>query len=1015
MKTQIKQNKLYKAIKLAYWKPVLASTFCTTTVLASGAVYAQQQNESTQANQDTTEIIEVKGIRSTIQDSIDIKRESTTIVDGISASDIGDLPALSIGEALETLTGASSHREQGGATEISIRGLGPYLGSTVFNGREASNGSGDRSVNFSQFPSELFNKIAIYKTQEASLIEGGVSGQIALETVKPLDYGKRSFQFEYKANWNPDNSDLEDPERDLGSRITASFIDQYESAKFGEIGISVGAQKNLATNPEQEARTTSGWRDCRFDPASEEGIYSTGTCDSGAGDLALEVDPATGVAPDANTPYVFVPSSYSYRQNITDDDRESLFGAVQWRPNDKLEINIDGEYSDRVFTEVRNDLVFAESRRIDAPNVAAEDHIAGDLVVTEGGALRSFTNEQRIETHSHYQERLEEYTGGGINIKYNVSDVLRVSADFSTSKTERRENIIQTRLQSEPIDIYGNEVLGADDDGRVETRTDIMQNGALIPTFTVQNFDVTNADLFADAARTRVDLNQFRNNKIDAFRSDFDYIPDIDFLRSIKGGLRYSQLEYESVPRVRDEFTFDDEAIAGASEACRNSSFPESGFLSAVSGGQPLITNVDESGNVIEQGTGNAYATFDPLCLASNLLGDEPSVPAPRDTIENVEVEEDTFAVYLQADYDTFISGYGVRGNFGVRYVQTEVNSAGLRGALTAVYDDEGGLSDIVEDGSELTRIEGGSDYSEFLPSFNLVVDLTEEVIVRGALYRALSRPSPSDLGYGRSFSGLSSDSANDSLNDAVGLAVANGNPSLEPLLSWNADTAVEWYANDDTILALGLYYKSFEGGFENTSAVETFTVDGQDIDTIVTTQQKDDDTSTIYGVEITASHSLSYLDSWLRGFGAKISYNYSDSDFEFEDAQFGASSVYDGDTEVERVGIVPPANLFGFSKHVLSTQVYYEMGGFSAALNYKYRSEYFQQFISTPGNLRYVGDTGVFEARMSYRINEHLKVSVEAINLFDEPRRQYNPQMENFSEVNVYGPRMFAGIQYRY
>ena len=99
----------------------------------------------------------------------------------------------------------------------------------------------------------------------------------------------------------------------------------------------------------------------------------------------------------------------------------------------------------------------------------------------------------------------------------------------------------------------------------------------------------------------------------------------------------------------------------------------------------------------------------------------------------------------------------------------------------------------------------------------------------------------------------------------------------------------------------------------------------------------------------------------------------------------------------------------------MLSTQVYYEVGGFSAAVNYKYRSKYFQQFISSPGNLRYVGDTGVFEARMSYRINEHLKVSLEAINLFDEPRRQYNPQMENFSEVNVYGPRMFAGIQYRY
>jgi hypothetical protein len=83
--------------------------------------------------------------------AIDIKRQSTTIVDGLSATDIGDLPALSIGEALESITGAASHRENGGATEISIRGLGPFLSATTFNGREATNGSGDRSVNFSMF------------------------------------------------------------------------------------------------------------------------------------------------------------------------------------------------------------------------------------------------------------------------------------------------------------------------------------------------------------------------------------------------------------------------------------------------------------------------------------------------------------------------------------------------------------------------------------------------------------------------------------------------------------------------------------------------------------------------------------------------------------------------------------------------------------------------------------------------------------------------------------------------
>ena len=129
----------------------------TRAILLSGAAVcglsvatAQAQTTSSEETIPATEdedAIVVSGIRATIQGSIDEKRVSTQVYDALSADEIGDLPALSIGEALETLTGAASHREQGGATEISIRGLGPYLGSTVVNGRAASNGSGDRSVN----------------------------------------------------------------------------------------------------------------------------------------------------------------------------------------------------------------------------------------------------------------------------------------------------------------------------------------------------------------------------------------------------------------------------------------------------------------------------------------------------------------------------------------------------------------------------------------------------------------------------------------------------------------------------------------------------------------------------------------------------------------------------------------------------------------------------------------------------------------------------------------------------
>jgi len=125
---------------------LLISVGVSTLAVSHGAL--------AQDSADPDEVI-VTGSRQIIQDAIDLKRKSNTVVDGLSADEIGELPALSIAGALEQITSVGSQREGSGATEVSIRGLGPFLGSTVINGREATNGSGDRSVNFSQFPSEL--------------------------------------------------------------------------------------------------------------------------------------------------------------------------------------------------------------------------------------------------------------------------------------------------------------------------------------------------------------------------------------------------------------------------------------------------------------------------------------------------------------------------------------------------------------------------------------------------------------------------------------------------------------------------------------------------------------------------------------------------------------------------------------------------------------------------------------------------------------------------------------------
>jgi len=1030
----------------AYSRIPLTAALLTGTALAATPVMAQDesaQDDTAQvADQGTSGDIVVTGIRQTIRNSIEEKRASIEVFDALSSDEIGDLPALSIGEALETLTGAGSHREQGGATEISIRGLGPFLSSTVINGRIATNGSGDRSVNFSQFPSELFNKVGIYKTQAASYVEGGVAGQIVLETVKPVDYGKRRLQGDFKLNANPDNLDIDSDQRfqKFGYRGTVSYVDQFNVGE-GEFGISLGYSRNVTTNPEQEANVSNTIRACVLDPTTtSDGVFDDGNCDTSSSTIAGLRD---GSVTDD---FVIARNSYSLRSNITEDERDSFFAALQYKPSPDVDINADFQYSKRLFKEQRSDLNFAEGRRIDGPGDA--NAIPGfELLYTETGALRQFTNEQRVEAVSEYLERDEEYYGGGLSLDAQVSDRLKISLDASYSETRRVEEAVQIRFRTEDNeDITGAaawpnafESDGSSTNDRIETAVQIRQNGSEALNFVTQNFDVTNHDLFANDPRLRADLEQDRFNSVWAVRGDFDYETE-GFFSSIMGGARYQELIYRDVPGARNglsrfENTYNDTdgtgALQAANRECRTS-FPESGFLSSVSGGNPLITNVDSTGAVI--GTSNTFATFDALCIAqvleredpSGLSFDEDGIPifptGEFDSIDNTDVEERTWAAYVQANFDSEWGSLPVRGNVGVRVVGTNITSLGFRSDLNVVFTaadpNDPNSSDefvLVQDSSTLVTNTTRGSYTEVLPSFNLVAEFQPDLLGRVAVYRALSRPDPSDLGNGRTFNTNNDEfsTAEQAINGGVDSVNATGNPATDPLLSWNVDFGMEWYPNDDTILAFNAYYKSFNGGFETAAITETFNISGQNLDLPVLTVDTTDETSTIYGIEITAAHRLSYLPAPLDGLGFKLSYNYADSDFEFEDDTLGAITTVAADgTRTTVNGLIPPSNLFGFSEHVLSAQVYYEIGDFDFQGVYKHRSDYFQQFISTPGRVRYVDDVGVFEARISYEPSSNVKFTLEGINLFNEPRTNFRGAPDDFGAIQVYGPRIFAGVR---
>ncbi|MEO1662752.1 MAG: TonB-dependent receptor [Pseudomonadota bacterium] len=1085
---------------------------------ANVAIAQEDATEVTTETDDAREldVITVTGTRQVIQDSIALKRSSTQIVDGLSADEIGDIPALSIGEALENVTGVASHRENGGATEVSIRGLGPYLSSTVVNGRAATNGSGDRSVNFSQFPSELINKLAVFKTQDASQIEGGVAGQIQLETLRPLDFGKQRFQAELKGNYNPDQQNIEDSlAGDLGYRGTLSYVDQYELEGLGEIGFSIGLQRSDISQPEAESRQTGPTSNSRPACVISNGLAQytdqtnggtfTGfsnnpeTTDRGDDDcddfndrrnpdnlttrgsdtegFDTTIDPATGLAIDAGTPFVFAPSQRHYRQNDTRDQRDAFFGQLQWQPNERWDINFDAQWSERSQQELRSDLTFNGGRRNDTSlNVAGTDTTSFDSLITNGnsGILRAITDNS-IEVQGGDYERVETYLGGGLNVSYDVSDRLTVSADVSHSNTERTERAWEFRIQSDISPVIEYDLRGGD-----------------VPVYRLYDevFDVNDPTNYVDRLRVRIDNDVFRDNTVNAFRFDADYEVD-GFFTNVQAGFRIAEQDYLELPGGADSgnpleissgrFSFEIEndgeltvnnreviddsdddlydtdprfltlqddlvsIIANTNEACYQAFREGNSFLESQRPGD-LVTNIDDDGNVIS--STNSWATFDARCVADTATGqlnslldtinafltdpnaDENSFDSALNAFGNgipnlieqnartIDVKETTNAFYMMANYETQIGRFPVTGNVGARIVQTEVEATGYRPEIL-IDDNNGELSASFGD---LVPVSASHDYTEFLPSAIAIVELAPDKLLRLGVFRAMSRPDPADMGFGRSFTFANTSDDDDadpitSVDDLITNVSGNGNPGFDPLMSWNFDAGFEWYPNDDTILAVSGYYKSFQGGFVNTIQNETYNIDGRSLTLPIALPQTSDDTSELYGLELTAAHTMSYLPGLWSGLGGKISYNYVDSDFEFEDSRYGDQFTVqlDGSILQTNDGILAPGGLPGLSENTLSAQAFWGHGDFDMSVTYKYRDEYFQPFVSDGTRLRYVGDVGVWEARASYNVTDNVRLSVEAINLGSAPKEQYAFTNDDLYEVNDYGPRIFFGVRGRF
>jgi iron complex outermembrane recepter protein len=368
-------------------------SFASVTALAFASTAAMAQDAEPADEDEEMEEVVVTGIRASIRSAIEKKRTNTSIVEALSAEDIGKLPDQSIAESIARLPGIAAQRLDGRANVITVRGLAPDFTTALLNGREQVTANNNRGVEFDQYPAELLSGVTIYKTPDASLTGQAIGGTIDLQTVRPLAYGKQAMAVGGRIEYN-DLGALNSDVSATGYRGNFSYIDQFVD---DTIGIAIGY-----------ARLVS--------PTQEERWNAWGYPDSGDGNLVIG-----GAKP-------FVKSN-----KLT---RDGLMGVLEYKPDDTFSTVIDLYYSK-----------FADEQRLrgielplqwSAAQLQAE-RTASNGLITDGsfagvkGVIRNDVSTRDAKTFS-----------GGWNMAYQVDENWSVEADLSYTKVTRTDVALES-------------------------------------------------------------------------------------------------------------------------------------------------------------------------------------------------------------------------------------------------------------------------------------------------------------------------------------------------------------------------------------------------------------------------------------------------------------------------------------------------------------------------------------------------------------------------------------------
>ncbi len=944
-------------------------TMSSALGLASPAL-AQDQTQPPAAEEN---VVVVTGFRESLAAAIEAKREENAIVDVITAEDIADFPDLNLAESLQRVPGVQIDRDGGEGRTINVRGLSSDFVRVRLNGLEALATTGgrdgrqnrNRAFDFNVFASELFNSIKVSKSQSAETEEGSLGATVDLTTARPFDYDGFTFAGGAQVSYN-DLAENYDP------RYTMLVSDRFLDDQLGVLFSLAYATRNTVEEGSSSGRFRIPSADgCAAAPPNTGTVVGGNRCyQTVAGPITTPGGVLTGAAAATAANNAAHPRIPRYGRISYDRERLGSTFSVQYQPFESTTFGYDLLYAN--LTETRQE-EFLEAisfaRETAASGLRATDLLTGTVDDTNTLVSGTF-NDVDIRVEQRRDNLETEFFQNVARVDHEFWDQLKGELIVGHTRAVQY-NPNQTTLSFERYDVDGYSYDYSDPN---------------LPQFNY-GFDVTDPNNYVFSSSTALgdaSLIRLRPNKaVNTFLSfDGRLIYELDDVWTIKGGL--SQKTFEFI---------------GTESRRTTEALPASVVAALVAGGYTIddyATSVTGFGKNLDLPTGTPTTWVVPSinklneiidfeCDCVNAFGDFRT-DAISSQGENRSAEEKSTGVWVQGDFAFDMWAVPVRGNLGVRYVETELSSTG--------YANLGaGAAPLTVDHS----------YAHTLPSANISFEPISDLLVRFAAAKTIARPTLPALTPGGTID-----------VNPPGFSINAGNPFLSPVESTNLDLSIEWYPYDEALFAIAFFQKDIDTfvqrlrqliPYNQTGYPDAFLPAGVantelfDTNTFVNTPGGE-----LSGFEITAQTPFVFLPAPFNNFGGQLSYTDIQSDVSYVlAATVGAGFVN--------------APLTGQSPKSVSATLYYEEGPFQARLSAVSRDEYLTLVPAQSGN-DFEGKADVLNVDFSasYELTDQFTLTFEAINLTDQfDERWINSARHNNLNYEHTGREFVFGGRYKF